>query len=135
MVGGRRRRRQVATFGPVRTQRRAVLGAIAATALLFTAAACDSDADDSAATTPAATEQSADTTDAPADGPASTEAPDTPTTAPAGDTGGTEPPAPTEAPVVVPDALQFTAPLVGGGTFDGAAVAGKPTAFWFWAPT
>jgi hypothetical protein len=37
--------------------------------------------------------------------------------------------------VVVPEALQFTAPLVGGGTFDGAAAAGKPTVFWFWAPT
>jgi hypothetical protein len=24
---------------------------------------------------------------------------------------------------------------VGGGTFDGAAAAGKPTVFWFWAPT
>ena len=42
---------------------------------------------------------------------------------------------PTEAVVVVPEALQFTAPLVGGGTFDGAAAAGKPTVFWFWAPT
>ncbi len=37
--------------------------------------------------------------------------------------------------VVVPEALQFTAPLVGGGEFSGAAVAGKPTLFWFWAPT
>ena len=44
-------------------------------------------------------------------------------------------PAPTEPAVVVPEALQFTAPLVGGGTFDGAAAAGKPTVFWFWAPT
>ena len=31
--------------------------------------------------------------------------------------------------------LGFTAPLVGGGEFDGAAHAGKPVAFWFWAPT
>lgn len=31
--------------------------------------------------------------------------------------------------------LEFTAPLVGGGTFDGAASAGRPVAFWFWAPT
>lgn len=44
-------------------------------------------------------------------------------------------PAPTEAPVAVPDALQFTAPLVGGGEFDGATVADKPTVFWFWGPT
>jgi len=35
----------------------------------------------------------------------------------------------------VPELLQFTADLVGGGTFDGAATAGKPTVFWFWAPT
>jgi hypothetical protein len=35
----------------------------------------------------------------------------------------------------VPDLLKFTAPLLGGGTFDGTAFAGKPVAFWFWAPT
>jgi hypothetical protein len=35
----------------------------------------------------------------------------------------------------VPEALRFTAPLVGGGEFDGAAPAGRPVAFWFWAPT
>lgn len=35
----------------------------------------------------------------------------------------------------VPEALQFTAPLVGGGQFDGASFAGRPVAFWFWAPT
>jgi hypothetical protein len=46
--------------------------------------------------------------------------------------GGT---APVDTGVVVPEALQFTAPLVGGGEFSGAAVAGKPTLFWFWAPT
>jgi hypothetical protein len=40
-----------------------------------------------------------------------------------------------EAPAAVPAALQFTAPLVGGGSFDGATAAGKPTVFWFWAPT
>jgi len=56
-----------------------------------------------------------------------TDAPAEATTAPAADT---------EAPAaVVPEALQFTAPLVGGGTFDGAAAAGRPTVFWFWAPT
>jgi hypothetical protein len=43
--------------------------------------------------------------------------------------------APVDAGVVVPEALQFTAPLVGGGEFSGAAVADKPTLFWFWAPT
>ena len=41
-----------------------------------------------------------------------------------------------EAPVVdVPAALAFRAPLVGGGEFDGAEYAGRPVAFWFWAPT
>ena len=35
----------------------------------------------------------------------------------------------------VPQLLQFTAPLVGGGEFVGAAYAGRATAFWFWAPT
>ena len=35
----------------------------------------------------------------------------------------------------VPELLQFTAPLVGGGEFVGAAYAGRATAFWFWAPT
>lgn len=35
----------------------------------------------------------------------------------------------------VPEILSFTAPLLGGGTFDGAAYAGAPLALWFWAPT
>ena len=40
-----------------------------------------------------------------------------------------------DAPEVdVPAALDFRAPLVGGGEFDGATYAGRPVAFWFWAP-
>lgn len=35
----------------------------------------------------------------------------------------------------VPAALQFTAPLIGGGEIDATELAGKPTAFWFWSPT
>ncbi|NND76322.1 MAG: hypothetical protein HKN44_15090 [Ilumatobacter sp.] len=35
----------------------------------------------------------------------------------------------------VPSALQFSAPLVGGDALDAASLAGKPTVFWFWAPT
>ncbi len=31
--------------------------------------------------------------------------------------------------------LGFTAPLVGGGEFDGSDHVGTPVAFWFWAPT
>ncbi len=35
----------------------------------------------------------------------------------------------------VPAALDFRAPLVGGGEFDGTEFAGRPVVFWFWAPT
>lgn len=41
----------------------------------------------------------------------------------------------TTTPINVPELLQFTAPLVGGGEFNGADRAGLATAFWFWAPT
>ena len=34
-----------------------------------------------------------------------------------------------------PSVLQFSAPLVGGGDLDATTLAGKPTVFWFWAPT
>jgi hypothetical protein len=34
-----------------------------------------------------------------------------------------------------PSVLQFDARLVGGGSFAGASLAGRPTVFWFWAPT
>ena len=45
-------------------------------------------------------------------------------------------PAPVDQVVVaVPAALQFTAPAVGGGEIDATSFAGKPTVFWFWAPT
>ena len=36
------------------------------------------------------------------------------------------------APVV--ELLDFEAPLLDGGTFRGADLAGKDVAFWFWAP-
>ena len=110
--------------------------AFAGLALALTMAACaSSDADDAAttsalagdatvATTPSDTEPGSDTTSAPTEPATSEPATGTDTTAPA------EP-----EPVTVPEALQFTAPLVGGGEFDGAAVAGTPTLFWFWAPT
>jgi len=35
---------------------------------------------------------------------------------------------------VTPEALRFTAPLVGGGTLDASTLADRPTVFWFWAP-
>jgi hypothetical protein len=89
------------------------------------AAACTSDAD-SASTAPSTASQ-----------------PEQPTTsndsavAPVPTTASTSPDAEatTATPVAVPEALQFTAPLVGGGEFTGADYAGKPTVFWFWAPT
>jgi hypothetical protein len=34
-----------------------------------------------------------------------------------------------------PEILRFEAPLVGGGTLDGAALAGRSALIWFWAPT
>jgi len=64
------------------------------------------------------------------------------------DTTGAALPAPAETPAEdavdapadqaadgVPQLLQFTAPLVGGGVIDAASTAGTPTAFWFWSPT
>jgi hypothetical protein len=33
-----------------------------------------------------------------------------------------------------PAALQFTAPLVGGGDIEMATLAGRPVLLWFWAP-
>ncbi len=53
-------------------------------------------------------------------------------------TGSTAPattaPGTSTAPVEAPEILRFSAPLVGGGTFDAATVAGTPLALWFWAP-
>ena len=46
------------------------------------------------------------------------------TAAPSGGDVGTE----------VPAALQFTAPLVGGGEIELGALAGRPVLLWFWAP-
>jgi ABC-type glycerol-3-phosphate transport system substrate-binding protein len=34
-----------------------------------------------------------------------------------------------------PEVLRFSAPIVGGGELDGSTLAGRPAAFWFWAPT
>jgi hypothetical protein len=61
-----------------------------------------------------------------------------------GQTGGTVSPTtsgPTSAPppsasatAAVPEILDFRAPLVGGGMFDGGELAGAPVAIWFWAP-
>ena len=123
-----------ATVRSVRTRRRPVAAvAIAASVLLLAATACGSASEDSTGepipdTTIDATE-SADSATSDIEPPS-----DATTESTTDDIRGDDAPT-TEAAVVVPEALQFTAPLVGGGTFDGAAVAGKPTVFWFWAPT
>jgi hypothetical protein len=36
--------------------------------------------------------------------------------------------------VAVPAALQFSAPLVGGGEIELGELAGRPVLLWFWAP-
>jgi peroxiredoxin len=33
-----------------------------------------------------------------------------------------------------PTSATFTAPTLGGGTFDSASLAGRPAVLWFWAP-
>lgn len=129
----------------MRTRRqRGVVGAAAILLTLFTATACSSETSDSVADSlaPATMDTTASGTDSPG-----IEAPDTDTpaetdtaTAETAETAEepappTSDPAPADPAVVVPEALQFTAALVGGGTFDGAALTDKPTVFWFWAPT
>jgi hypothetical protein len=81
------------------------------------------------------------TTAAPAAAPAATTAAPAATTVPAATTAA--PAATTAAPAAgspapaaaVPEIYNFKANKVGGGAVDGAEFAGKPTAFWFWAPT
>ena len=40
-----------------------------------------------------------------------------------------------ETGAAVAEVLRFSAPIVGGGELDGSTLAGRPVAFWFWAPT
>lgn len=58
------------------------------------------------------------------------------TTAAPSDTGSAA--APTEPAdggvIAAPEALQFSAPLVGGGDIEVASLAGRPVLLWFWAP-
>lgn len=61
-------------------------------------------------------------------------------------TAGTQDPAPVTADsttataptaagdVALPAALQFSAPLVGGGEVEFGPSAGRPVLLWFWAP-
>jgi hypothetical protein len=100
-----------------------VLGAIAAGSLLFAACSGGSASD-------SATESTAVGAAAPAA--AEVAAADPATEAPSGDAATDADAATVEA---APAALQFSAPLVGGGEIDASTLAGKPTVFWFWAPT
>lgn len=68
----------------------------------------------------------------------------TPGTAGTSDTSGVTAPPVSTAPLdtaspdqaaTAPEALQFSAPVVGGGELDMRAYAGQTVAFWFWAPT
>jgi len=124
------------TFDIVKSTRRsAAIGAIGATLLLLIASACASESDHATSESLAAAVETT-VSDIGTSGSDTTTTDATVTDTTTESTTGSDDPAPTEAPAaVVPEALAFTAPLVGGGTFDGAAVAGKPTVFWFWAPT
>jgi hypothetical protein len=120
----------LATFTCVITRlrhRTPIVAAVMAFGLL--AAACGSDTDTAATEPPTASQP--DSTTAAENTVAAPTSPDGTTPAPTSAAGDVT----TATPVAVPEALQFTAPLVGGGEFTGADVAGKPTVFWFWAPT
>jgi hypothetical protein len=105
--------------------------------LLLALASCGSS---KAVTTAAPAAAPAVTNAAPA---ATTAAPATalaPSTALAPATAAPDPGAVTTQPAAVPAAAvpeiyKFKTNKVGGGAVDGAEFAGKPTAFWFWAPT
>jgi hypothetical protein len=132
---------------PAMGSARLLVGALAVAVL---AGACGSSGGDTAAPGAAVDDPTTSATD-PADPPATTDervvassdgaTPDTTTTDTSANAESPQPASteqlspPTEAPVVVPEALQFVAPAVGGGEIDAAALAGKPTIFWFWAPT
>ena len=59
-----------------------------------------------------------------------------PTSSPAGSTASSTPASDdtTTASIAAPAALQFSAPVVGGGTLDLSSYAGTTVLFWFWAP-
>lgn len=95
-----------------------------ATGSLLIAACGGGSANDGAAATSAPAAESSPATDAAAAPSTDVPAADTAPAADVADDG-----------VTAPASLQFTAPLVGGGELDAATLAGKPTLFWFWAPT
>jgi len=103
-------------------RRRALALAVASVVSL---AACGTDGDGAVGSPSAATA---------ADGPAETVAAGAESTAVSSTPGGSATSAslPTAA---APEALQFSAPLVGGGELDLRSLAGTTVALWFWAPT
>jgi hypothetical protein len=78
------------------------------------------------AATTASTAGSATAT-SPIDGTAPAPGAVAPATDPTGETGGAVVADP-------PDALAFSAPLIGGGDIEMASLAGRPVLLWFWAP-
>ncbi len=69
---------------------------------------------------------------APSTGSTSTTSPEATSDKPSA-TVGSEPTSARPVPAV-PEILDFTAPTVDNGAFDGASLAGEPAIFWFWAP-
>ena len=60
-----------------------------------------------------------------------------PPTTPAADSAIAEPHETTQLdsdPIGIPDELEFTATLIGGGTIDAVSLAGTDVFFWFWTP-
>ena len=110
--------------------RRVSVGLGAAVAMLAATSACGSDGTDASARSETAS------TAAP-DAPVATSSTDTGTAGTAGTAGtsATDAAADSVAVASAPAALQFQAPLVGGGDFDGSEYGSRPVAFWFWAPT
>jgi len=113
-----------------------VTAVTATLSLALVASACGSDS-------PATTASDGATTAGPAatqpSGPANTQVaiPDaTPDATPdAGGTATTMVDGGSDEIAAAPEALRFQAPLLGGGTFDGATYGERPVVFWFWAPT
>ncbi|BAN03282.1 hypothetical protein [Ilumatobacter coccineus] len=113
--------------------------AAAVAGLALVAASCGGGDSADPATTDATSTATAPSTDAPAGAPADTADPATDAPDDTAADAATADAAPVDdtatAPAAVPAALQFSAPLVGGGEIDATTLAGTPTAFWFWAPT
>ena len=100
---------------------RSILGASLLATLLL-ASGCAGDTDE-----PDAADPGGDVAPTATGGPAPAPTSDQPT---AEETGS----AVAEAPVEVPEVLQFQGRTIDGADFDGATVAGRPVVLWFWAP-